>query len=185
MNLKWNRVSTLLAFLMGLAIIGIFVSGQLYFLNPIKEQANRVEKLVEKQTNLKTNYPPEKSLLTDYRKDYEETWSFLPEGEQVNQELVVLEKLAAKEKVSVQQIIRVGEPLAIEGLDERYMKTVYDVELTSTTMESIQNLVKEIEALERIWNIHYFGFEKLDEGSFTGTFTFELFYHVSPSDLSD
>ncbi|MEG0679474.1 MAG: hypothetical protein RR439_06500, partial [Carnobacterium sp.] len=86
--------------------------------------------------------------------------------------------MAAKENVILQQIVRVGEPLAIEGLDESYKKSVYEVEMTSKTVGSMQNLVEKLEALERIWNIQYFGFEKLDEGSFTGTFTFELFYYV-------
>lgn len=181
MKLKWNRVSIILAVVMGLVILGMFVFGQVYFLNPIKERAILIAQQVEKQTNLKAEYPPKTSFLNDYRQAYEETWSFLPEGEQVNQEMVALEKLAAKENVIVQQIVRVGEPEAIEGLDESYKKSVYEVEMTSTTAGSMQNLVEKLEALERIWNIQFFGFEKLDEGSFTGTFTFELFYYVKAS----
>lgn len=181
MKLKWNRLSILLAVVMGLVILGLFVFGQIYFLNPIKEQATRMDERVKTQTDLMANYPPEKKVLAKYKKEYEKTWGFLPEGEKANQEVVVFEKLAAQEKVSIQQIIRVGEPLAIENFDETYKKSVYEVELTADSSESIQNLIEKLEALERIWNIHYFGFEKLDEDSFTGTFTFELFYHVTAS----
>ena len=91
MKLKWNRMSLLLAIVMGLVILGAFIFGQVYFLNPIKEQADLVAQQVQEQTSLKAEYPPEETLLADYRQKYEETWGFLPEGEKVNQELIVLE----------------------------------------------------------------------------------------------
>ncbi|SEK50968.1 hypothetical protein SAMN04488700_1671 [Carnobacterium iners] len=182
MKLKWNRVSSVLALVIGLVILGVFILGQAYFLDPIKERANLSDQQVEELTSLKTEYPPEASLLSDFKQEYEETWKFLPESERVNEELVVLEKLATQEKVAIQQILRVGEPVTIEDLDESYRKSIYEVEMTSTTAGNMQDLVEKLEALERIWNIQYFGFEKLDEASFSGTFTFELFYYVVASE---
>ena len=182
MNLKWNRVSFVMAFVLGLLVLATFIFGQVYFLDPIKQRAARAALLVEEQTSLKAEYPPEQTLLDDYRQKYEETWGFLPEGEKVNQELVVLESIAAEENVIVQQIARVGEPQPIEGLDESYMKSTYAVEMTSNTAGNMQRLVERLEGLERIWNIYSFGFEKLDEESFSGTFTFDLFYYVSASE---
>ncbi|WP_320164518.1 hypothetical protein [uncultured Trichococcus sp.] len=182
MKLKWNRVSFVLAFVMGLLILAVFIFGQVYFLDPIKQRADRAAQQVEEQTSLKAEYPPEQNLLDDYRQAYEETWGFLPEGEKVNQELVALERTAAEENVTVQQIARVGEPQAIEGLDESYRKSTYEVEMTSNTAGNMQRLVERLEGLERIWNIYSFGFEKLAEESFSGTFTFELFYYVAGSE---
>lgn len=182
MKLKWDRLSILLAFVMGLMILAAFIFGQVYFLDPIKQRADRAAQQVAEQTSLKAEYPPEETLLADYRQKYEETWGFLPEGEKVNQELVVLESIAAEENVIVQQIARVEEPQPIEGLDETYMKSTYEVEMTSNTAGNMQRLVERLEGLERIWNIYSFGFEKLDEESFSGTFTFDLFYYVSASE---
>ncbi|MGB3159765.1 MAG: hypothetical protein WBA84_00810 [Carnobacterium sp.] len=182
MKLKWNRLSFMLALMMGLVILGVFIFGQVYFLDSIKERADRSDHQVEELKDLKVQYPPEENLLNAFKKEYEETWKFLPESERFNEELIVLEKLAAQEKVTIQQILRVGEPLAIEGLDESYKKNIYEVEMTSTTAGSMQNLVEELEAQERIWNIQYFGFEKVDEASFSGTVTFELFYYIVASE---
>ncbi|WP_034549772.1 hypothetical protein [Carnobacterium funditum] len=182
MKLKWNRLSIILVLIIVLVILGVLIFGQVYYLNPIKERANLVAQQVEEEMNLKTEYPPEATLLKEYRQGYEETWGFLPEGEKVNQELIVLERLAAQEKVTVQQIVRVEEPQSLEGLDESYRKSSYEVELTSATAGSMQTLVKKLEATERIWNIYSFGFEKLDEASYSGTFTVELFYHVASSE---
>jgi len=184
MKLKWNRMSLLLAIVMGLVILGAFIFGQVYFINPIKERADLVAQQVKEQTSLKAEYPPEETLLVDYRQKYEETWRFLPEDEKVNQELVVLDRLAAEENVIVQQIARVDEPQPIEGLDESYRKSTYEVEMTSNNAGNMQRLVERLEGLERMWNIHSFGFEKLGEESFSGTFTFELFYYVAASEES-
>lgn len=181
MKLKWNRMSFMLAVVMVLMILAAFIFGQVYFLNPIKERADLVAQQVKKQTSLKAEYPPEETLLADYRQKYEGTWGFLPEGEKVNQELIVLDRIAAEENVIVQQIARLEEPQLIEGLDENYRKSTYEVEMTSTAAGNMQRLVGRLEELERIWNIYSFGFEKLDEESFSGTFTFELFYYVPDS----
>lgn len=179
MKLKWNRMSLVLAVMMVSVVVGAFILGQLYFLDPIKEQSNRIARLVDEQKTLKANYPPEEALLNDYKQKYEETWTFLPEGEKVNQELVALESIAAEENVILTQMVRVDEPQSIEGLDESFGKTAYEVELTSATAGSMQRLIERLESFERIWNVYSFGFEKLGEDSFSGRFTFELFYHVT------
>lgn len=181
MKLKWNRMSLLLAIVMGLVIIWAFIFGQVYFLHPIKERANLVAQQVKEQMSLKAEYPPEETLLADYRQKYEETWGFLPEGEKVNEELIDLDRIAAEENVILQQIARVEEPQLIEGLDESYRKSTYEVEMSSDTAGNMQRLIERIEGFERIWNIYSFGFEKLDEESFSGTLTFELFYYVAAS----
>ena len=54
--------------------------------------------------------------------------------------------------------------------------------MTSTAAGNLQRLVERLEGLERIWNIHSFGFEKIGEEAFSGTFTFELFYYVAESE---
>ena len=117
MKLKWDRLSILLAFVMGLMVLAAFVFGHVYFLAPIKQGADRAAQLVAEQTSLLADYPPEATLLDEYRQTYEETWEFLPEGERVDQELVIMEQLAAEENVLVQQIVRAEEPELIEGID--------------------------------------------------------------------
>ena len=172
----------MLALMIGLILLGVLIFGQIYFLNPIKERADQSDQQVEELKDLKVQYPPEKNLLDKFKREYEETFEFLPESERFNEELIILEKLAAQKKVTIQQIIRVGEPLTVEGLDGNYRKSIYDVEMTSTAAGNIQSLIEELESLERVWNIPYFGFEKIDEASFSGTLTFELFYYVVASE---
>ncbi|MCA9765479.1 MAG: hypothetical protein KC455_03575 [Carnobacterium sp.] len=178
MKLKWNRLSFILVFLFGVIILGIAIFGQITYLNPIKARANLTTQQVERQTNLEAAYPPKADLLEDYRLKYEKTWSFLPESERVSQELVALEQLAAKQNIKIQQVVRVGEPQSIEGFDESFKKSSYEVDLTSTSVKNIQALIEELETIDRVWNIYSFGFEKLNETSYAGKFTFELFYYV-------
>ncbi len=106
MKLKWDRLSILLAFVMGLMVLAAFFFGHVYFLAPIKQGADRAAQLVAEQTSLLADYPPEATLLEEYRQTYEETWEFLPEGERVDQELVIMEQLAAEENILVQVICR-------------------------------------------------------------------------------
>lgn len=100
---------------MGLMVLAAFVFGHVYFLAPIKQGADRGT-ASSGTTSLLADYPPEATLLEEYRQTYEETWEFLPEGEKVDQELVIMEQLAAEENVLVQQIVRAEEPEPIEGL---------------------------------------------------------------------
>lgn len=182
MKLIWNRTAILLLFATVVVLLGVFVYGQAYFLHPIKERYELTAEQVATQKKLKADYPSEATLLDDYRQGYEETWGFLPEGETFDQELIVLERLAAEENVAVQQVARVDEPQPIEGFDENYRKSTYEIEVTSTTVENLQRLVEKMESLERIWNIYSFGTQKLGDASFAGTFTVELFYYIETSE---
>ena len=67
MKLKWDRLSILLAFVMGLMVLAAFVFGHVYFLAPIKQGADRAAHLVAEQTSLLADYPPEATLLDEYR----------------------------------------------------------------------------------------------------------------------
>lgn len=182
MRLQWNRTAVLLLFAAVAVLLGVFVYGQAYFLQPIKERHELTAELVAVQEKLKADYPPEATLLEEYRQGYEGTWGFLPEGERFDQELIVLERLAAEENVAVRQVARVDEPQPIEGVDESYRKSTYEIEVTSTSVENLQRLVGKLESSERIWNIYAFGTEKLGDASFAGLFTVELFYYAGAAE---
>ncbi|AZP03669.1 hypothetical protein [Jeotgalibaca ciconiae] len=178
MRLKWDRLSISLLLIFVIVLLSVFFYGNRYLLSPIKEQADRTTRLVNEQKELMALYPSEEALLEEYQEYYEETWNFLPEGEMVNQEIVALEKLATEEKVALRQVSRVSEPQSIEELDESYMKSGYQVEISSDNSENMQNLIERLMEFERIWNIYSFNFEKNGENGYQGAFIFELFYHI-------
>ncbi|UJF14831.1 hypothetical protein LZ578_07335 [Jeotgalibaca sp. MA1X17-3] len=178
MKLKWNRLSLSLLLVMFLVLVAVLFYGDQYILTTVKEQAEQSTSLVDQQKTLMATYPPEGNILQEYEENYEETWDYLPEGEKVNQEMVALEKAAKKENITLNQITRTGEPQLLEDIGNSYMKSVYQVDITSEKIADMQNLLDNLLDFERIWNVYAFSFQKNGENNYQGSFTFELFYHV-------
>lgn len=180
MKLEWSRSAFSILFIMVAMVVGSFVYGKLYLIDPIEERSNIVATLVEEQKTLLKNYPPDERLLAEIETAYEATQAFLPEGEKVNQDVVDLEKAAAQTSVTINSFSRSVEPQPIEGVDERYRASVYQVTMTSTKPDNMTALVETLSGMERVWNIQSFSFEKNGEGSYTGAFDVMFYSHEIP-----
>ena len=161
MMLKWNRLAVILVFGLTSLLVLVAFYGNYFFLTDVREQAQQVSQVVDKQKDLLATYPPDETELATYQSLYEETQQFLPEGEQINAELLRLEVLATVENVTIASVSRVEAALPVEEIDGNYFKSRY----------------QGVRTFERIWNVTNFTFTKAGETDYSGSFTFEVFYH--------
>ena len=177
MKLMWNKRSGWLIFLSIALLALIAFYGNMYLLAPMRETSAEIKQEVAEQQSLLETYPPEEALLQEHQRAYEETQVFLPERENINEALLTLESAASAVKVTLNQVSSTGDPQPVESLGDGYMKSGYGVEMTSESAESMRNLLARLNELERVWNITSFRYEKNGENSYTGSLTFELYYH--------
>ncbi|MGP6139284.1 hypothetical protein [Jeotgalibaca sp. A127] len=177
MKLEWNRTAFSILFIMVAMVLGGLVYGTVYLIDPVKERTAITANLVEEQKTLLESYPPDETFLEEIETEYEATQAFLPEGEKVNKDVVDLEKAAAQNSVTINSFSRSLEPQAIEGMDEAYRESVYQVTMTSDTPDNMVALLETLSGMERVWNIQTFSFEKNSEGRYTGSFNVIFYSH--------
>lgn len=176
MNVKLNRESILVVLMSLMILIGAFYYGNLYLVEPLKEEASILTDTVRGQEILLSNYPPEESLKEEYEEAYAEKEVFLPLGDKANKEFVRLEQLANQVNVSIRSISRVSSDQAIEDVPDHFVKTAYTVQVTSESPTNFRNLIDRLMDEDRVWNITTFTYDKLGEATYNGTFTYELPY---------
>lgn len=177
MRLEWNRTAFSILVIMVAMVLGGFVYGTVYLVDPIKERTVGTADLVEEQQTLLASYPPDEALLEEIETEYEATQAFLPEGEKVNKDVVDLEKAAAQNAVTINSFSRSIEPKPVEDMDERYRESVYQVTMTSETPNNMTALLETLSEMKRVWNIKAFSFEKNSEASYTGSFSVTFYSH--------
>ena len=178
MTLRWNRESILVILTGGMILIGLFFYGNRYLVQPIQEEADVLTHTVETQQGLIENYPPSEKLLAEYEDNYSKTENFLPTGVQVTAALVILEQLAESSNVTISSISRIDQRQVIEGVSEEFAKNIYTVEMTSDSSVNFLELINQLMEEERVWNISSFAYDKVEEGNYTGSFNFELYYYI-------
>ncbi len=176
MNVKLNRESILVVLMSLMILIGAFYYGNLYLVEPLKEEASVLTDTVRGQEILLNNYPPEESLKKEYEEAYAEKEVFLPLGDKANKEFVRLEQLANQVNVSIRSISRVSSDQAIEAVADHFVKTAYTVQVTSESPTNFRNLIDRLMDEDRVWNITTFTYDKSGEATYNGTFTYELPY---------
>lgn len=176
MNVKLNRESILVVLMSLMILVGAFYYGNLYLVEPLKEEASILTDTVRGQEILLSNYPPEESLKEKYEEAYAEKEVFLPLGDKANKEFVRLEQLANQVNVSIRSISRVSSDQAIEDVPDHFVKTAYTVQVTSESPTNFRNLIDRLMDEDRVWNITTFTYDKSGEATYNGTFTYELPY---------
>src|SRR5690554_1106449 len=114
MILKWNRETFLVTFTLITILFGIFYFGNQYLIEPVREEADVLSLLVDEQETVLASYPPSDELRNEYEKDYLETESYLPLGDDTSEALVTLEQLSARESVGVTSVSRMSDREAVE-----------------------------------------------------------------------
>lgn len=173
---KWNRESLLVTVMAVMILVGIFVYGTQYLIDPVKSEAVLLNGTVEQQQNLLSTYPPSEELKTELEETYLETESYLPLGDQATKEFVRLEQLANQANVSIRSISRVSSDQAIEDVPDHFVKTAYTVQVTSELPTNFRNLIDRLMDEDRVWNIMSFTYDKSGDATYNGTFTYELPY---------
>lgn len=68
---------------------------------------------------------------------------------------------------------------AILDVPAHFVKTVYTVQVSSDSATNLRNLVERLMSEERVWNIPTFTYSRSGEGSYSGSFTYELPYYTT------
>lgn len=178
MKIKLNR-EAILVIIMGVMILfGAFYYGNLYFVQPLRDEAGLLSDTVEQQETLMDMYPPSEELLADYEAEYEQVESFLPIGVKDVEALVALEDLGSTLDIAVSSVTRNIDQQPIEGVSESFLKNQYTAQLTGESSEDFRSFVNLLMNEERIWNIPTLSYTKVNEENYTGQVTFELFYYT-------
>lgn len=176
MTLKWNRETILVIIMSIMLLIGGFYYGNLYLVDPLKEEASAITQTVEAEQSLLEAYPPNEALYSEYEAEYMETEAYLPQAVEVNEEVVRLEQLAAQSNITIASLTRIEERQAIEELSNDFLKNTYTVEMTSDSPVNFRQLLNALTEEERVWNVTAFSYNRSGEESYTGSFNFELYY---------
>ena len=177
MNVKLKRESILVLLMSLMILVGAFYYGNLYLVEPLKEEASILTDTVRGQEILLNNYPPEESVKEEYEEAYAAKETFLPSGDQATKEFVRLEQLANQANVSIRSISRVSSDQAIEDVPDHFVRTAYTVQMTSESPINFRNLIDRLMDEDRVWNIMSFTYDKSGDATYNGTFTYELPYY--------
>lgn len=176
MTLKWNRETVLVIIMSIMLLIGGFYYGNLYLVDPLKEEASTITDTVDAEQSLLVAYPPNEELYSEYEAEYIETEGYLPQTVEANREFVTLEQLAAQSNVTIDSLTRIEERQAIEELTNDFLKNAYTVEMTSDSPVNFRQLLKALTDEERVWNVTAFSYNRSGEESYTGSFNYEWYY---------
>ncbi|OJF90910.1 hypothetical protein [Alkalibacterium sp. 20] len=184
MTLKWNRETFLVTLTLVTILFGFYYYGNQFFVESVKQDADQMTQLVSEQQSILETYAPSEELLADYEQNYSQTESYLPLGDDANKAMITLEQLAARETVSVTSVSRISDREVVEELPASFVKNIYQAEVASDSPENLRKLIDRLMNEERMWNVTSFSYAKAGEDSYTGTFTFELFYYFESSALN-
>ncbi|MDN6194092.1 MAG: hypothetical protein L0I88_03535 [Alkalibacterium sp.] len=182
MTIKWNRESLLIMLTLVAILIGLFYYGNQYFVSPVKEEAATLSTLVENQQAVLSEYTPDEGLYNEYESEYTTTKAYLPIDDATEKAMVTLEQLAGNEKVNISTVSQLSDHELVEGVPNGFVKNTYQADVTSDSAKSLRNLIERLMTEEHVWNLTSFSYEKNGEATYSGTFTFELFYY---DDLSE
>ena len=176
MTLKFTRESILVIISAIMLLFAIFYYGNLYLLEPIKEESSTVSSIVDSEKRLLDNYPPSEEILAKYIEDAQATEVYLPVGDQANRALITLGRLANQSNVEIQRVSRNSAQETTENLPNQFAKNNYLVEVTTTSSQNLRNLVERLISEERVWDIPTISYNKTGDDNYTGSFNFDLYY---------
>lgn len=182
---KLDRESILVTIMGIMILFGLFYYGNQFFVNPLREEAEFLTETVEGQETLLANYPPNEDLLEEVEANYDVTETYLPSGVKANQALVTFERLANQANVEIVVVSRESINQIIEEAPANFVKNTYTAEVTSESPAALRNLINRLMEEDRVWNIRSFDYEKLEEESYLGRFTFELPFYNDGSEIEE
>lgn len=181
MILKWTRESVLILLTVVMILVALFYYGNRLFIEPTRVTADTSSQLVNAQDVLLNTYPPSDNLRQDLEEAYDDTTDFIPNGERINEAIVLIEEIAIANDVTLTQLSRLDNNQPVEGLNESFMTSTYQIELASSSSENIRNMLTELNSQDRMWNSQAFSYLRENEDVTTGSLLIDLYYHISSS----
>lgn len=176
MTLKFTRESILVIISALMLLFALFYYGNLYLLEPIKEESSAVSSIVDSEKILLEDYPPKEELLAEYKAEAQATEAYLPVGDQANTALITLERLAKQSNVEILSVSRSSVEETTEDLPAQFVKNNYLVEVRASSSQNLRSLMERLISEERIWDIPTLSYNKSSDDNYTGSFNYDLYY---------
>lgn len=179
MIIKWTRESLLVLLTLLMILVALFYYGNRLLVEPFRVSADVSSQTVSDQELLLNQYPPSDELFSETENDYNETVRFIPQGETINEALMLLNDAAESSDVSLNQISRLADEQGVEELDSRYARSTYQIELESDEAVNIRRMLDDLNAQDRLWNIRVLNYQQESNETVSGSFILDLYYQTS------
>ncbi|GAB2491425.1 hypothetical protein GCM10008929_14510 [Alkalibacterium psychrotolerans] len=179
MIFKWTRESLLILLTLLMILIGLFYYGNRFLIEPVRVTADVSSQTVNQQGQLLNQYPPSEELRNELESEYSETARFIPEGETINEIILLIESAADSNNVTVQQMTLLADNQSVENLDDRYVRSTYQIEIETDEAVNIRQMLEEMNSQDRLWNTRVLNYQQENNDTITGSFILDLYYHVS------
>lgn len=179
MILKWTRESLLVLLTLIMILVAIFYYGNRLLIDPVRVTADTSSQVVTEQENVLSTYPPSDNLRQELEEEYMSTTDFIPEGERIYEAIVLIEQVADANDVDLIQMARIDDHQPVEGMNERFMKSTYQLELVSNSSADLRRMLNDLSVQDRLWDSQTFSYQREGEDTFTGSLLIDLYYHTS------
>lgn len=179
MIIKWTRESVLVLLTLLMILVALFYYGNLLLVEPVRVTADVSSQTISEQDSLLNQYPPSDALYTDIENELAETNRFIPEGETINEALLLINAAADRSDVSLNQMSLLADDQGVEELDVRYARSTYQIELESSEASNLREMLDDLNGQDRLWNSRVLNYQQDESVGVSGSFILDLYYQTS------
>jgi len=132
---------------------------------------------MSEQESLLDAFPPSEQNLNELEEAYADSSRFIPEGETINEAIVMIQSAAESNDVSLRQISRLNEDQPFEGLNERYVYSVYQIEFENSEASNIRGMLATMNRQDRLLNSYQLSYQRESEDLLSGSVLIDVYYH--------
>lgn len=178
MIIKWTRESLLVMLTLIMILIALFYYGNSYYIEPVRANSENSAAIVSEQESLLNAFPPSEQNLNELEEAYADSSRFIPEGETINEAIVLIQSAAESNDVTLRQISRLNEEQPLEGLNDRYVHSVYQIEFESSEASNIRGMLATMNQQDRLLNSHQLSYQRESEDLLSGSVLIDVYYHT-------
>jgi hypothetical protein len=91
---------------------------------------------------------------------------------------VLIQSAAESNDVTLRQILRLSEDQPVEGLNERYVHSVYQIEFESSEASNIRGMLATMNQQDRLLNSYQLSYQRESEDVLSGSVLIDVYYHT-------
>ena len=130
------------------------------------------------QESLLDAFSPSEQNLNELEEAYAHSSRFIPEGEKINEVIVLIQSAEESNDVTLRQILRLSEDQPVEGLNERYVHSVYQIEFESSEASNIRGMLATMNQQDRLLNSYQLSYQRESEDVLSGSVLIDVYYHT-------
>jgi hypothetical protein len=132
---------------------------------------------MSEQESLLNAYPPSEQNLNQLEDAYADSSRFIPEGETINEAIVLIQSAAESNDVKLRQISRLNDEQPVEGLNDRYVHSVYQIEFESSEASNLRSMLATMNQQDRLLNSYQLSYQRESENVLSGSVLIDVYYH--------